>query len=57
MKKPKKDKDKPSTLTVHVAIDLDLLKSIDGMAETQDRTRLNMISVLLKKALAQEVTA
>lgn len=55
MKQTKKDK--PTTLTVHLPLKRDLLKKLDVMAEEANRTRVNLISVLLEKAISQGVTA
>jgi metal-responsive CopG/Arc/MetJ family transcriptional regulator len=49
-------KDKPTTLTVHLPLKRELLKRLDAMAEDEKRSRVNLISILLEKVMAQEVS-
>lgn len=52
----KKDKKKETTLTVHLSLKGDLLEKIDQQAEQESRNRLNMITVLLQRALTVQET-
>lgn len=48
-------KDKISNLTVHLPVSRELAKRLDALAESEKRTRVNLILVLVERALDEEL--